>query len=88
MGSVEFSDQLRQKIEEQNYTCPYSGKRLEIGVNATIDHKKPRSRFPELALDIENVHWVDLVENCRKATRTHEEYLEHLQATRTASSNP
>lgn len=57
---------LKQKIEEQGYRCDYSGIKLIIGDNASIDHIKSKVRHPELSNDVNNVHWVDLRINLMK----------------------
>lgn len=61
-------------LEQQNYTCPYSGRKLIIGVNASLDHKNPRSKFPKLRSEWSNVEWVDLYINNIKQTLTKEEF--------------
>jgi hypothetical protein len=61
-------------LKQQNYTCPYTGRKLVIGVNASLDHKNPRSRFPHLKNDWNNVEWVDLYINNIKQTLTKEEF--------------
>ncbi len=53
-------------LESQGGRCPYTGRVLVIGVNASIDHKKPRSLFPELVGDIKNLEWIDLEVNRAK----------------------
>jgi 5-methylcytosine-specific restriction endonuclease McrA len=65
------------KLEElwfnQKASCAYTGVHLIPGINASIDHKIPRSRK---GLDIiTNLHWVDKTVNMKKFTRTHEEFL-------------
>ena len=47
-----------------------------VGGNAWIDHIMPRSKFPELAQDIENLEWVTEDVNRAKQDKTPEEFLE------------
>ena len=64
----------KELIERQNYTCPYSRRKLVIGVNASLDHKSPRSKFPNLRNDWNNVEWIDLYINNIKQTLTKKEF--------------
>jgi 5-methylcytosine-specific restriction endonuclease McrA len=43
---------------KQNYMCPYTGDKLVLGVNDSIDHILPRGRYPEKSHDINNLRWV------------------------------
>jgi 5-methylcytosine-specific restriction endonuclease McrA len=60
---------------QQNFTCPYTGDKLVLGVNASIDHIKPKKRFPELASDINNIEWVSFRVNYHKYDCTKEEFI-------------
>jgi hypothetical protein len=66
---------IRELLEHQNYICPYTGKVLIIGVNASVDHKLPRSRYPELVGDISNYEWVDEDVNRAKRSMTRDEFV-------------
>lgn len=72
----EAGEKVKVLLEKQNHTCPYTGKKLVIGVNASIDHKNPRSRFPDQSKSIENAEWVDLNVNRAKRAMTKEEFIE------------
>lgn len=63
-------------LEKQNYECAYTGKKLVLGVNASLDHKNPRSRFPDQRHLWENVEWVDIDVNRAKRSLTKEEFLD------------
>jgi len=39
---------LKELLKKQNYKCKYSGIDLILGKNASIDHIKSRSKYPEL----------------------------------------
>jgi len=66
---------VRKILEAQDYTCPYTGKRLVAGLNASIDHKNPRSRFLDTWNRIENIEWVDIYVNSAKREMTKEEFI-------------
>ena len=68
--------QLKAILERQAYRCPYSGEILVPGQNASKDHKLPKSRYPELATDVENIEWASLRVNKMKHDMTREEFLE------------
>lgn len=75
LGTREHAEILLSKLEAQNYKCPYIGEDLILGDNAWIDHIMPRSRFPELSNDIDNVEWITGEVNRMKQDRTPEEFL-------------
>jgi hypothetical protein len=66
---------VKKLMEEQNFTCPYSGRELVLGFNASMDHVNPRSRFPEQAHLLENLEWIDIEVNSAKRDLTKEEYI-------------
>jgi len=75
LGTRNYATALFAKLKAQNYKCPYTGDDLILGDNAWIDHIMPRSRFPELAQDINNVEWVTETVNRMKQDRTPDEFL-------------
>lgn len=66
---------LRDLFYAQGQRCSYTKRPLVLGVNASLDHIFPRSRFPELSTDPNNVEWVDRVVNTMKLNHTKEEFL-------------
>lgn len=70
---------LLEKLEKQNYRCPYTDSVLVLGENAVLDHKFPRSRFPNLQNDIENVEWIRQDVNMFKYNLTPEEFLSLIE---------
>jgi hypothetical protein len=66
---------LKTKLEKQNYTCPYTGEKLILGINCSLDHICPPSRFPELANKLDNVEWVTRRVNLVKGNMTKEEFI-------------
>ena len=74
-GTSRFWRILKLKLEEQRYTCAYSGVKLIPFVNASVDHIKPLKHFPELRGDPNNVEWVTREINEMKRDRTPEEFM-------------
>lgn len=68
--------ELIKLLEDQNGVCPYTGRSLEIGVNATLDHKTPKSRGG--SDELKNLQWVFCSEfqnvNTLKWNMTDEEF--------------
>lgn len=79
LGSDLLAPLLEAKLEAQGGRCPYTGEILILGMNDSIDHILPISRFPELAGDINNVEWVSLSTNIMKRHLTKEEFLEQIR---------
>lgn len=52
-------------IQEQGRVCQACGSRITIDCDLTVDHIKPRSKFPELALDKSNLQVL-----CRRCNST------------------
>lgn len=73
LGSASRWTELRDMLAAQGNACAYTGEPLVLGVNASIDHKTPRSRGgPNV---ISNLHWVSWTANRAKTDMTHEEFL-------------
>lgn len=62
----ELSSTLIAKLEEQNYTCPISGRHIDFGLNAEIDHIIPIRERPDLAFEIDNLRWLDKSANASR----------------------
>lgn len=69
-------DSLKLQLATQNYECYYSGIPLIIGKNATLDHKRPVSRFPDDKTKLNNIVWCDSQINEMKNNLTPEEFIE------------
>jgi CRISPR/Cas system Type II protein with McrA/HNH and RuvC-like nuclease domain len=65
--------QIQELLIAQNFQCAYSGKSLEMGSDATLDHKIPRSRGG--SDDIGNLQWVSRRVNQMKTDFTHDEFI-------------
>lgn len=66
---------LMSIAEQQKYICPYSGQQLIPGINMSLDHKLPKSRFPEKQNDLDNLQFCDLHVNNAKHIMTEEEFI-------------
>lgn len=53
LGSKDRWQELADLIT--NAVCPYTGTKLEPGLNLSFDHVKPKSKFPDLIHDITNI---------------------------------
>lgn len=68
-------DRLKRLLIQQNYRCAYTGRKLTIGVNASVDHINPRSLYPHLIGKINNLEWVDEDVNRAKRTMSRTEFI-------------
>jgi hypothetical protein len=55
-GQRKLYPKLIEIFESQKGTCPYTGEKLTLGKNATLDHKIPKSRGG--TSDLSNLQWV------------------------------
>lgn len=79
LGAARHWDALLAKLYAQAWKCKYSGETLVLGLNAALDHRMPRSRFPELASDPCNVDWTTRTVNLMKTDLTAEEWILKMQ---------
>lgn len=79
LGSRKLWRVLAEKLEGQNYRCAYTGDKLILGLNDSIDHILPASRYPQYKTDPANVEWVTREVNEMKRDRTPEEFLGLIQ---------
>lgn len=75
LGSNRHWKAIKNKLQEQGYICPYTGEKLVLGVNASLDHIYPVFHYPDLKNDPENVEWVTQEINEMKRDRTPQEFL-------------
>jgi 5-methylcytosine-specific restriction endonuclease McrA len=66
-------------LEKQNYLCPYTKEKLIPGVNCSLDHILPRSRYPKLVTDLTNLEWTTILVNKSKYNMTKKEYLSLIE---------
>lgn len=67
---------LKTLLESQNFKCKYSGIDLVLGINASIDHIKPKATNPELYHNKDNIVWVDIKINRMKREHNLDEFVE------------
>jgi 5-methylcytosine-specific restriction endonuclease McrA len=75
LRTAKHAETLAQKLREQNYRCAYTGEEIILGLNDSLDHVLPISRFPHLRHDPANTQWVTRKANCMKWDSTHEEFI-------------
>lgn len=75
LGSVRGWRALRRLWSKQKGVCPYTGLHLTMGIDASIDHIKPKYLYPELAKDLDNLQWVHKTVNEMKGYQTEQEFL-------------
>ena len=76
LGAKERFEELEKLLNEQGHKCAYSGRPLEIGINASIEHVAPKSKHPLKAKDLDNLKWVDLSINKMKHELSLPEFLQ------------
>ena len=57
---------IKKLAEKQNYICPLTGDKLIAGVNMSLDHIKPSSKYPHLLQDLNNLQWLSKWANLAK----------------------
>ena len=76
-GSQKLWEKLLKLFNEQNQLCVYTGEKLIIGVNASIDHINPRVKGG--SNKIENLQWVDFRINLMKRDLVEPEFLKLIK---------
>ena len=71
-ASAEWRLIRRQVIQEQGNICQNCGRRITNDYDLTVDHIKPRSKFPKLALDKSNLQVLCRVCNSAKGATYNE----------------
>lgn len=75
LGSLSGIAIVTEKLKQQNYRCAYTGELLILGVNDSLDHIIPASRYPEGRHDPNNLEWVTRSVNVMKWDRTPTEFM-------------
>jgi hypothetical protein len=73
-GTTARYGDLQKLFDSQNGICPYTGTELVIGINASVDHKIPKSQGG--SNDLGNLQWVYLPVNMMKHKYKEEEFLD------------
>ena len=69
---------LWEKLEQQQFRCYYTGVELVPGINASLDHRIPRSRGGD-PRDMDNCVWCDRLINAFKNELTDAEFIERCR---------
>ncbi len=72
-GNHRHAELLETLFKQQEGRCYYTGRRLMIGRNASIDHQIPKSRGG--SLKVQNLRWVHIDVNQAKHAMTHNEFV-------------
>lgn len=75
LGTTKHRHELKERFFAEGSKCFYTGKELILGVNASLDHMNPVSRFGESANVPENLVWCDRAVNEAKKSMTKEEFI-------------
>lgn len=78
LGNVEQWPILEQLFFGAKQECPYTGVKLQLGVNAELDHIVARARGG--TGDVANLQWVSKVVNRSKTDLSHDEFVELCHA--------
>lgn len=68
-ASPEWAAVRQQVIEEEGRVCAECGKKIKDDNDITVDHKYPRSKYPDLALRRENLRVLCRRCNAKKGTK-------------------
>lgn len=74
LGDGKLWKELRLLFELQNGKCAYTDKSIELSIDASIDHKIPRTRGGLNVID--NLQWVSWTVNRSKTDMTHTEFID------------
>lgn len=77
LGDVSLAPHLELLLKRQKNKCAYSDVKIKIGVNASVDHIKPRALGGRDSLD--NVAWVDKHVNSLKGALTKAKFVRLCQ---------
>ena len=76
-GSAEQYEVLREVFKRDGGVCPYSGRKLILGVNAALDHKVPKMAGGGNEKD--NLQWVHVAANNAKWHMAETEFLQLVE---------
>lgn len=74
----EMAEKLEEKLSFQNFRCYYTGLKIDLGANASLDHIYPVSTHPDKIADIDNLVWVDKRINYLKSSMEPKEFYEFM----------
>jgi hypothetical protein len=70
-NNVQF---LKDLMESQGYKCYYTNITIKPGI-ASVEHKMPKARYPELKYERSNLVWAHRAINFDKLDRTEDEFI-------------
>lgn len=73
LGTSKRYQELDDLFNKQNGTCPYTGRKLTIGLDCSVDHIIPKSRGG--SKEIDNLQWVYAPINFMKQNMLNSEFL-------------
>jgi hypothetical protein len=76
LGNPSRWQELQELLEKQNCSCPYTGIKLKLGENASLDHVVPKSRGG--TNDLSNLEWVHVWVNLMKNNTSKSEFVPAL----------
>lgn len=74
LGNQSKWTELKEMYDSQGGLCAYSGAQITLGVDASLDHVLPISRFPVDKPDISQFKWVSTTVNYMKNNMTLDEW--------------
>ncbi len=75
LKTAKHAELIGEKLRAQCYRCAHTGELIVLGLNDSLDHILPTSKFPELRSDPANVEWVTRKVNCMKWDSTRDEFI-------------
>ncbi len=72
-GTTKYWVDIQKKWDQQKGRCAYTDEILILGVNASLDHILPRSKYPEVKDSIDNIQWISTKMNIIKNDMTESE---------------
>lgn len=75
LGSTRVYIEIEKLLETQQYKCYYCAINIKLGLDAELDHKNSRAKFPAEARNIANVAWACKPCNRAKGDLTADEFI-------------
>lgn len=79
LGVVKHWQHLKELLKQQGCRCTYTGDKIILGLNDSLDHILPAHHYPKLKDSPDNVEWVTREINEMKRDRTPTEFLELIK---------